>query len=165
MAALLLSMLFQLLGLCVYHIMHVVLLGHPPRLGHRCTFCKMERCEQHADGQEQQAEVSRIASEDAFNWGYDPVHYGVPEGSYAIDPDSADRVLEYRQMVKVRLLNYAESPATHLFPLSDSDTIRYFLPSLQLASDLCFSRVRRSLDVAFWTSLYFFRLRFLRDRS
>lgn len=55
-----------------------------------------------ADGQEQQAEVSRIATEDAFNWGYDPVHYGVPEGSYATDPDSADRVLEYRQMVKVR---------------------------------------------------------------
>ena len=53
-----------------------------------------------ADGQEQQAEVSRIAAEDAFNWGYDPVHYGVPEGSYATDPDSAARVLEYRQMVQ-----------------------------------------------------------------
>jgi hypothetical protein len=29
-----------------------------------------------ADGQEQQAEVMKIASQDAFNWGYDPVHYG-----------------------------------------------------------------------------------------
>jgi pullulanase/glycogen debranching enzyme len=56
----------------------------------------------HADGPEQQAEVSRIAADDAFNWGYDPVHYGVPEGSYATDPDSASRVLEYRQMVKVK---------------------------------------------------------------
>jgi pullulanase len=54
-----------------------------------------------ADGQEQQAEVSRIATEDAFNWGYDPVHYGVPEGSYAMDPNSPERVREYRCMVKV----------------------------------------------------------------
>ena len=23
----------------------------------------------------------------AFNWGYDPVLYGVPEGSYSSDPD------------------------------------------------------------------------------
>lgn len=54
------------------------------------------------DGEEQQVEISRIASRDAYNWGYDPVHYGVPEGSYATDPDSPARVLEYRQMVQVR---------------------------------------------------------------
>ena len=47
-------------------------------------------------------EITRIASRDAYNWGYDPVHYGVPEGSYATDPDSPARVLEYRQMVQVR---------------------------------------------------------------
>eukprot|EP00892_Ulva_mutabilis_P007082 jgi/Ulvmu1/4746/UM020_0030.1 len=52
------------------------------------------------DGTEQQAEISRIASEDAFNWGYDPVHYGVPEGSYATDPDNEARIVEYRYMVK-----------------------------------------------------------------
>lgn len=54
-----------------------------------------------ADGTEQQAEISRIASEDAFNWGYDPVHYGVPEGSYSTDPDDGSRIVEYRYMVKV----------------------------------------------------------------
>lgn len=37
---------------------------------------------------------------DAFNWGYDPVHYGVPEGSYSTDADGSRRVLEYREMVK-----------------------------------------------------------------
>jgi pullulanase/glycogen debranching enzyme len=43
--------------------------------------------------------VARVANHDAYNWGYDPVHYGVPEGSYATDPDGARRVLEFRQMV------------------------------------------------------------------
>jgi len=36
-----------------------------------------------------------------FNWGYDPVNYNVPEGSYASDPyDGAVRVSEVKQMVK-----------------------------------------------------------------
>ena len=36
---------------------------------------------------------------DGFNWGYDPFHYGVPEGSYATDPNGSRRILEFRQMV------------------------------------------------------------------
>ena len=37
----------------------------------------------------------------AFNWGYDPVNFNVPEGSYATDPyDGAVRVREMKQMVK-----------------------------------------------------------------
>lgn len=40
-------------------------------------------------------------SGDGFNWGYDPVNYNVPEGSYATDPyDGAVRVREFKQMVK-----------------------------------------------------------------
>ena len=36
-----------------------------------------------------------------FNWGYDPVNYNVPEGSYATDPfNGAVRVTEFKQMVK-----------------------------------------------------------------
>ena len=36
-----------------------------------------------------------------FNWGYDPVNYNVPEGSYSTDPyDGAVRVREVKQMVK-----------------------------------------------------------------
>ena len=37
---------------------------------------------------------------DGFNWGYDPYHYGVPEGSYSTDPNGAKRILEFRRMVK-----------------------------------------------------------------
>ena len=36
-----------------------------------------------------------------FNWGYDPVNYNVPEGSYSTDPYHGEvRVKEYKQMVK-----------------------------------------------------------------
>lgn len=36
-----------------------------------------------------------------FNWGYDPVNYNVPEGSYSTDPyNGAVRVKEFKQMVK-----------------------------------------------------------------
>jgi pullulanase len=37
---------------------------------------------------------------DGFNWGYDPLHFGAPEGSYATDPNGATRILEFRRMVK-----------------------------------------------------------------
>ena len=49
------------------------------------------------DGQQQQAAVARIQGSDAYNWGYDPVHYMTPQGSYAMVPDN--RVREYRTMV------------------------------------------------------------------
>ena len=48
-----------------------------------------------------QAAVTAVKDQDCFNWGYDPRHYGAPEGSYATDPaDGAVRVREFREMVK-----------------------------------------------------------------
>ena len=36
-----------------------------------------------------------------YNWGYDPVNYNVPEGSYSTDPyDPACRIREFKQMVQ-----------------------------------------------------------------
>ncbi|WP_333734225.1 pullulanase-type alpha-1,6-glucosidase [Streptomyces sp. IBSBF 3010] len=52
------------------------------------------------DSAEQQACVAKAAAKDAFNWGYDPLHYTVPEGSYASDPDGTKRTVEFRQMVQ-----------------------------------------------------------------
>ena len=39
-----------------------------------------------------------LADIDGFNWGYDPVLYNVPEGSYATDPAGATRITEMRAM-------------------------------------------------------------------
>jgi pullulanase/glycogen debranching enzyme len=53
------------------------------------------------DSSEQQAAVAAVQDSDCFNWGYDPVHYNVPEGSYATDAnDGAVRVREFRAMVQ-----------------------------------------------------------------
>ncbi|MGP4010987.1 pullulanase-type alpha-1,6-glucosidase [Streptomyces sp. 4N124] len=53
-----------------------------------------------ADSDKQQECVGKIAAKDAYNWGYDPYHYTVPEGSYATDPDGTGRTVEFRKMVK-----------------------------------------------------------------
>ncbi|KAJ7525125.1 hypothetical protein O6H91_17G037200 [Diphasiastrum complanatum] len=52
------------------------------------------------DSEEQQAAVAAIQDEDAYNWGYDPVNWGVPEGSYTLNPNSSLRTLEFRTMVQ-----------------------------------------------------------------
>ncbi|MER8010503.1 pullulanase-type alpha-1,6-glucosidase [Streptomyces sp. NPDC094149] len=53
-----------------------------------------------ADSDKQQECVARTAAKDAYNWGYDPYHFTVPEGSYATDPDGTERTVEFRRMVK-----------------------------------------------------------------
>ena len=52
------------------------------------------------DSEEQQAALSAIKDEDGFNWGYDPWHYTVPEGSYSTDPNGSKRIFEFRSMVQ-----------------------------------------------------------------
>ncbi len=41
-----------------------------------------------------------LAAVDGFNWGYDPFHFNVPEGSYSTDPEGVARILELRSMVQ-----------------------------------------------------------------
>ncbi|MFF4114120.1 pullulanase-type alpha-1,6-glucosidase [Streptomyces sp. NPDC001714] len=53
-----------------------------------------------ADSEKQQECVSAVAAKDAYNWGYDPYHFTVPEGSYATDPDGTARTVQFRKMVK-----------------------------------------------------------------
>lgn len=45
--------------------------------------------------------VDESGSDQQFNWGYDPVNYNVPEGSYATDPyDGTVRIREFKEMVQ-----------------------------------------------------------------
>ncbi|MET0866402.1 MAG: pullulanase-type alpha-1,6-glucosidase [Nakamurella sp.] len=50
-------------------------------------------------GETQQSCTSAVADTDGYNWGYDPLHYTTPEGSYAKNPDGAQRTREFRRMV------------------------------------------------------------------
>lgn len=45
--------------------------------------------------------VPHNAPNRAFNWGYDPINYNVPEGSYSTDAfDGATRILECKRMIQ-----------------------------------------------------------------
>ncbi|MFN8443846.1 MAG: pullulanase-type alpha-1,6-glucosidase [Caldilineaceae bacterium] len=48
----------------------------------------------------QQAAVFATKDLDGFNWGYDPYHFGAPEGSYSTNPDGIQRTIEFRKMVQ-----------------------------------------------------------------
>lgn len=52
-----------------------------------------------AGSEEQQACAGAVADQDGYNWGYDPLHFQAPEGSYAVDPEGGARVGEFREMV------------------------------------------------------------------
>src|SRR5690606_26772519 len=51
-------------------------------------------------GGEAQALYAELRALDGFNWGYDPYHYTVPEGSYARDAEGVQRIREFRAMVQ-----------------------------------------------------------------
>jgi len=82
-------------GLTDVHLLPVYDLGSVPEKG--CVTPSADP----ADGPEAwQAAVAAVRDQDCFNWGYDPLHYTAPEGSYASDADDgAARVREFRAMV------------------------------------------------------------------
>ncbi len=46
------------------------------------------------------ASVDESSDKPQYNWGYDPLNYNVPEGSYSTDPrDPASRIREFKAMV------------------------------------------------------------------
>ena len=52
------------------------------------------------NSEEQQARLTPLRGDDGYNWGYDPYHFGVPEGSYSTDPNGSARIREFREMVQ-----------------------------------------------------------------
>lgn len=45
--------------------------------------------------------INELHPEDGFNWGYDPVNYNVPEGSYSTDPTRGEvRIRELKELVQ-----------------------------------------------------------------
>lgn len=84
-------------GITDVHLLPVFDFATVPEVG-----CAVPRIpEAPPDGEAQQAAVSAMRERDCFNWGYDPLHYTVPEGSYATDAeDPAVRLREFRAMVQ-----------------------------------------------------------------
>jgi len=83
-------------GLTDVHLLPVFDIASVPERG-----CTTPRIEGGPADETQQAAVVAGAAGDCFNWGYDPLHYSAPEGSYASDAnDGAVRVREFRAMVQ-----------------------------------------------------------------
>ncbi len=83
-------------GLTDVHLLPVFDFATVPEVG-----CTTVAATGAPDGEAQQAAAMAGAASDCFNWGYDPIHYSVPEGSYSSDAhDGAVRVGEFRAMVQ-----------------------------------------------------------------
>ena len=82
-------------GLTDVHLLPVFDLATVPEAG-----CVTPKITGSGDSEQPQAAVTAAAAKDCFNWGYDPLHFNAPEGSYATDAyDGAKRILEFRRMV------------------------------------------------------------------
>ncbi len=53
-----------------------------------------------SESEERSFWLKEFGDVDAYNWGYDPWHYAVPEGSYAVEAEGAKRILEFREMIQ-----------------------------------------------------------------
>lgn len=71
---------------------------------------------------------------DGFNWGYDPFHYTVPEGSYATDAMAGARIIEFRRMVQslaaigLRVALDVVYNHTHAAGLADASVLDKIVP-------------------------------------
>ena len=87
-------------GLCCRGNSALLHLNHPARINHA-----LKRVGAKGEGKWEKIPydqaIAEVADHDAYNWGYDPLHWGAPEGSYATEghQDGGARVVEFREMV------------------------------------------------------------------
>ncbi|XP_078166703.1 limit dextrinase isoform X1 [Carex rostrata] len=91
------------------------------------------------DSDEQQAQITAIQDKDGYNWGYNPVLWGVPKGSYATNPDGSSRILEFRQMIqalnRIGLRVVLDVVYNHLYasgPFDDCSVLDKIVPGYYL---------------------------------
>jgi pullulanase-type alpha-1,6-glucosidase len=82
-------------GMTDIHLLPVFDYGSVPEVG-----CVTPQPSGAPDSEAQQAATQQVKEQDCFNWGYDPVLYSAPEGSFSSNAkDGAARVRELRAMV------------------------------------------------------------------
>eukprot|EP00884_Botryococcus_braunii_P013168 jgi/Botrbrau1/21852/Bobra.0190s0065.1 len=87
-------------GITHLHLLPVYDFGSVPELSENQRVPEGDLESFGPDSPDQQAAIMEVAEHDAFQWGYDPVHWGVPEGSYCREQDGAARTLDFRVMVQ-----------------------------------------------------------------
>jgi pullulanase len=85
-------------GVTDVHLLPVFDIASVPEQG--CVSTLGEVGKTAPDSPTPQALVKAAAGRHCYNWGYDPLHFTAPEGSYASQPnDAGQRILEFRRMV------------------------------------------------------------------
>ncbi|KAD7479985.1 hypothetical protein E3N88_03121 [Mikania micrantha] len=88
-------------GLTHIHLLPTFQFGDVDDQKENWKFVDMEMLESlPPDSAVQQEYITSIQNEDGYNWGYNPVLWGVPKGSYATNSDGPCRVIEFRKMVQ-----------------------------------------------------------------
>ena len=83
-------------GITDLHLMPVFDIASIPEIG-----CVTPAIPQGDDPEALQTAIAEVAARDCYNWGYDPLHYGAPEGSYASDAMHGEvRVRELRAAIQ-----------------------------------------------------------------
>ncbi|MBL4909481.1 MAG: DUF3372 domain-containing protein [Alteromonadaceae bacterium] len=87
---------------------------------------------------------------DSFNWGYDPKHFNVPDGSYSSNPDGVARIKEMRAMVEslhsigLRVILDVVYNHTNSAGLYDNSVFDKVVPGYYYSRDLITGNVKQS---------------------
>jgi pullulanase len=86
-------------GLTHLHLLPVFDFTSVPEVAREQKIAQLDEPIFPPDSLEPQKAIAAIKDQDGYNWGYDPYHYGAPEGSYSTDPYGVTRIREFRAMV------------------------------------------------------------------
>jgi pullulanase len=85
-------------GLTHVHLLPAFDFTSVPELAHEQKVAQFDQ-PVSADSAAPQEAIGLVKDQDGYNWGYDPYHYGTPEGSYSTNPYGIARIREFRAMV------------------------------------------------------------------
>jgi pullulanase len=86
-------------GLTHVHLLPAFDFTSVPELGEEQEIAQIDQPIAAPDSTEPQRAIAAVKDRDGYNWGYDPYHYGTPEGSYATGSMGVTRTQEFRAMV------------------------------------------------------------------
>ncbi len=86
-------------GLTHVHLLPAFDFTSVPELSEEQEIAQIDQPIAGPDSTDPQRAIAAVKDRDGYNWGYDPYHYGTPEGSYATGPMGVTRTREFRAMV------------------------------------------------------------------
>jgi pullulanase len=86
-------------GLTHVHLLPAFDFTSVPEFADEQKVARFDQSNSAPDSGAPQEAIGQVKDQDGYNWGYDPYHYGAPEGSYSTNPYGIARIREFRAMV------------------------------------------------------------------